>query len=231
MQESVIGGTLLKPLTFRPFLHNIPGLFIRISKHLLPSATQESSAESAHFSLADIPVRKAIFLTFLLGPTIQAQASEPNDWTQFLNDPRFMPAIKNCLAAHPKAEGPAFVMNVWHANLEEAGVMTTDLSGRRNNCFAHKDTGVLSHSQTVFDLPGPLFVSVDQAKVAPKGECIESTPVYIDQQLQGWILRQPILDPPIPSACSMPVWTDLLPSSQARRSMGTIKTSLRADFN
>ncbi|MFL8997663.1 hypothetical protein Q8X48_01865 [Pseudomonas sp. QLc11A] len=167
-------------------------------------------------------MRKAIFLTgvltFLLGQTIQAQASEPNDWTQFLNDPRFMPAIKNCLAAHPKAEGPAVVMNVWHANLEEAGVMTTDLSGRRNNCFARKDTGVLRHSQTVFDLPGPLFVSVDQAKVAPKGECIESTPVYIDRQLQGWILRQPILDPHIPSACSTPIWTDLLPTNQTRPS-------------
>ena len=163
-------------------------------------------------------MRKAIFLTgvltFLLGQTIQAQASEPNDWTQLLSDPRFMSAIKNCLATHPKAEGAAVVMNVWHASLEEAGVMTTDLSGRRNNCFARKDTGVVSQSRTVFDLPGPLFVSVDQAKVAPMGECIESTPVYIDQQLQGWILRQPILDPHIPSACSSPIWTDLLPNTQ-----------------
>jgi hypothetical protein len=170
------------------------------------------------FFLADIAVRKAIFLTFLLGQTIQAQASQPNDWTQFLSDPRFMPAIKSCLAAHPKAEGPAVVMNVWHANLEEAGIMTTDLSGRRNNCFARKDTGVLSHSQTVFDLPGPLFVSVDQAKVAPKGECIEPTPVYIDQQLQGWILKQPALHPYIPSACSTPIWTDLVPGNQVRPS-------------
>jgi len=170
------------------------------------------------FFLADIAMRNAIsltgVLTFLLGQTIQAQASEPNDWTQFLSDPRFMPAIKNCLAAHPKAEGPAVVMNVWHANLEDAGVMTTDLSGRRNNCFARKDTGVVSQSQTAFDFPGPLFVSVDQAKVAPKGECIESTPVYIDRRLQGWILRQPILHPHIPSACSAPIWTDLIPRNQ-----------------
>jgi hypothetical protein len=167
-------------------------------------------------------MRKAIFLTgvltLLLGQTIQAQASEPNDWTQFLSDPRFMPAIKNCLAAHPKAEGPAVVMNVWHASLEDAGVMTTDLNGRRNSCFARKDTGVVSESRTVFDLPGPLFVSVDQAKVAPKGECIESTPVYIDQRLQGWILRQPVLNQHIPSACSTPIWTDLLPANQTRPS-------------
>ncbi|RAI72338.1 hypothetical protein DOZ80_01975 [Pseudomonas fluorescens] len=167
-------------------------------------------------------MHKAIFLTgvltFSLGQTIQAQASEPNDWTQLLSDPRFMPAIKNCLAAHPKAEGPAVVMNVWHANLEAAGVMTTDLSGRRNSCFARKDTGVVSQSRTVFDLPGPLFVSVDQAKVAPKGECIESTPVYTDQRLQGWIIRQPVLYPHIPSACSSPIWTDLLPGNQARPS-------------
>lgn len=162
-------------------------------------------------------MRKAIFLTgtltLLLGQAIPAHASQPNDWTQFLSDPRFMPAIKSCLAAHPKAEGPAVVMNVWHANLEEAGVMTTDLSGRRNNCFARKDTGLSGHSETVFDLPGPLFVSVDQAKVAPKGECIEPTPVYIDQQLQGWILKQPALHPHIPSACSTPIWNDLLPSA------------------
>jgi len=166
-------------------------------------------------------MRKAIFLTgvltLLLGQTIQAQASEPNDWTQFLSDPRFMSAIKNCLAAHPKAEGPAVVMNVWHG-LEVVGVMTTDLSGRRNSCFTPKDTGVVSQSQTVFDLPGPLFVSVDQAKVAPKGECIESTPVYIDQRLQGWILKQPVLHPHIPSACSTPIWTDLLPANQSRPS-------------
>jgi hypothetical protein len=163
-------------------------------------------------------MHKAIFLTgvltFLLGQTIQAQASEPNDWTQFLSDPRFMPAIKNCLAAHPKAEGPAVVMSVWHGSLEGVGVMTTDLTGRRNNCFARKDTGVVSDSRTVFDLPGPMFVSVDQAKVAPKGECIVSTPVYIDRRLQGWILRQPALDPYIPSACSTPIWTDLLSKNQ-----------------
>jgi hypothetical protein len=153
----------------------------------------------------------ALLLAASLGQTFQAQASEPDDWTHFLNDPRFMPAIKNCLAAHPKGQGPAVVMSVGHASLEEAYVMTTDLSGRRNACFSSKDTGVEVRSQTVFDLPGPLFVSVDQVKVAPKGECIEPTPVFIDQQLQGWILRQPILNQHTPSACSTPIWTDLIP--------------------
>ena len=158
-------------------------------------------------------MRKTIFMTTLLtlslGQATQAQASEPSDWTHFLTDPRFMPAIKNCLAAHPKNQGPAVVMDVWHSSLEEVGVLTTDLTGRRNQCHASKDTGLGSRSQTLFDLPGPLFVSVDQVKVAPQGECIEPTPVFIDQQLQGWILRQPILDPHVPSACSTPIWTDL----------------------
>ncbi|MHC8365690.1 hypothetical protein ACYZT9_07330 [Pseudomonas sp. ZT5P21] len=160
-------------------------------------------------------MRKIIIMASLqaafLGLTIQAQASEPDNWTHFLNNPRFMPAIKSCLAAHPRGQGPAVVMNVWHANLEEAGVMTTDLSGRRNSCSARKDTGLESQSRTVFDLPGPLFVSVDQVKVAPKGECIEPTPVFKDEKLQGWILRQPILNQHIPSDCSTPNWTELLP--------------------
>jgi len=164
-------------------------------------------------------MRKTIFMTALLaisfGQTTQAQTPEPVDWTRLLTDPRFMPAIKSCLAAHPKGQGPAVVMNVWHANLEEAGVMTTDLSGRRNLCVARKDTGLARRSETVFDLPGPLFISVDQANVAPKGECIESTPVFIDHQLQGWILRQPILHQHIPSACSGPIWTALLPTLPA----------------
>jgi hypothetical protein len=162
---------------------------------------------------------KTIFMTallaFSLGQATETQASEPSDWTHFLTDPRFMPAIKSCLAAHPKGQGPAVVMNVWHANREEAGVMTTDLSGRRNSCYAHKDTGLESRSETVFDLPGPLFISVDQANVAPKGECIEPTPVFIDQQLQGWILRQPILNQHLPNACSTPIWTELLPALPA----------------
>jgi hypothetical protein len=164
-------------------------------------------------------MRKTIFITTLLafspGLATQAQASEPDDWTHFLTDPRFMPAIKSCLAAHPKGQGPAVVMSVWHANLEEAGVMTTDLSGRRNACFARKDTGLESRSKTVFDLPGPLFISVDQVNVAPKGKCIESTPIFIDHQLQGWILRQPILNQHIPSACSTPIWSELLPALPA----------------
>lgn len=164
--------------------------------------------------LADTLMRNIIFgllLASSLGQTIQVQASESNDWTHFLSDPRFMPAIKSCLAVHPKGQGPAVVMNVWHASLEDVGVMTTDLSGRRNACFAAKDSGLLRQSETVFDLPGPLFVSVDQIAVAPEGECIEPTPVLIDHQLQGWILRQPILDQTIPSACSTPIWTHLLP--------------------
>lgn len=159
-------------------------------------------------------MRKKIFMTTLLtlslGQATQAQASAPSDWTHFLTDPRFMPAIKNCLVAHSSNQGPAVVMDVWHASLEEAGVMTTDLTGRRNECYASKDTGQVSRSQTLFDLPGPLFVSVDQVKVAPQGECIEPTPIFIDQQLQGWILRQPILNQQIPSACSSPIWTNLL---------------------
>jgi hypothetical protein len=158
----------------------------------------------------------ASLLTLSLGQAIQAQALAPDDWTDFLSDPRFMPAIKNCLAAHPKDQGPAMVMSVWHASLEEAGVMTTDLTGRRNVCFAEKDTGLMSRSETVFDLPGPLFVSVDQVKVAPKGKCIEPTPVFIDRQLQGWILRQPVLNQHIPSACCTPIWTDLLPPPSTR---------------
>jgi len=160
-------------------------------------------------------MRKTIIMAFLLavswGQTLQIQASEPDDWTHFLNDPRFMPAIKTCLAAHPKGLGPAVVMNVWHANVEGVGATTTDLTGRRNVCYAAKDTGVLEHSKTRFDPDGPLFVSVDQAKVAPRGECIEPTPVFIDQQLQGWILRQPLLNQHLPSACSTPIWTDLIP--------------------
>lgn len=153
----------------------------------------------------------ALLLAVSLGQALQVQASEPDDWTRFLNDPRFMPAIKRCLAAHPQGQGPAVVMGVGHASLEEAYVMTTDLTGRKNVCFSSKGTGLEVRSQTVFDLPGPLFVSVDQVKVAPKGECIEPTPVFIDQQLQGWILRQPILNQHMPSACSAPVWTDLKP--------------------
>jgi hypothetical protein len=158
-------------------------------------------------------MRKMIFMTSLLmlsfGQVSEAQVSQPSDWTHLLTDPRFIPAIKNCLAAHPKGEGPAVVMDVWHSSMEDAGVMTTDLTGRRNECYASKDTGLVSRSKTVFDLPGPLFVSVDQAKVAPQGECIVSTPVFIDQQLQGWVLRQPILNQQIPSACSWPIWTGL----------------------
>jgi hypothetical protein len=162
---------------------------------------------------ADIPMRKTIFVTTLLtlslGQATQVQASQPSDWTHLLTDPHFMPAIKNCLAAHPKSQGPAVVMNVWHSSPEDAGVMTTDLTGRRNECYASKDTGLVSRSKTVIDLPGPLFVSVDQVKVAPQGECIVSNPVFIDQQLQGWVLRQPILNHQIPSACSWPIWTSL----------------------
>lgn len=153
-------------------------------------------------------ITQALLLAlFALMP--QAHASEPDDWTVFLSDLRFMPAIKSCLAAHPKDQGPAVVMNVWHANLEEAGVMTTDRSGRRNSCFARKDTGLESRSRTVLDLTGPLFVSVDQARIAPQGECIESTPVFIGQQLQGWIVRQPVLQENTPSGCSSPDWDGL----------------------
>ncbi|WP_433736807.1 hypothetical protein [Pseudomonas putida] len=151
-------------------------------------------------------------LLALSGLMSQVHASEPDDWSVFLSDPRFMPAIKSCLAAHPKDQGPAVVMNVWHANLEEAGVMTTDRSGRRNSCFARKDTGLESRSTTQFDLPGPLFVSVDQARIAPQGECIESTPVFIGQQLQGWLIRQPVLQENTPSGCSSPVWDGLFPA-------------------
>lgn len=161
-------------------------------------------------------MRKVIILASLLalslGQSIQVQASAPDDWTVFLSDPRFMPAIKSCLAAHPKGQGMAVVVYVVHANLEEVGVMTTDLSGRRNSCFARKDTGLESRSETVFDPPGPLFVSVDQVKAAPKGTCIESTPVFIDHQLQGWIVRQPILHEHVPNACSTPIWSELLPA-------------------
>ena len=151
-------------------------------------------------------------LAFLSGQALQAKASEADDWTHFLTDPRFMPAIKSCLAAHPKGHGPAVVMYVGHANLEEASVMTTDLSGRRNECTASKNTGLVSQSRTLFDLPGPLFVSVEHVTAAPKGTCIESTPVLIDQQLQGWILRQPTLNTHLPSACSTPIWSELLPA-------------------
>ena len=112
-------------------------------------------------------------------------AAEPDNWTHLLNEPGFMPAIKSCLAVHPQGQGPAVVMNVWHASLEEAGVMTTDLGGGRQVCYASKQTGQVSRSETLFDLPGPLFVSVDQVSVAPKGTCIESTPVYVNLKLQG----------------------------------------------
>jgi hypothetical protein len=158
-------------------------------------------------------MRKTIFICSLLalslGQASQAQDPEPDDWTHFLTDPRFMPAIKSCLAAHPQGDGPAMVMSVGHASRDEVSVMTTDLSSRRNACFASKDTGLVSQSRTVFDLPGPLFVSVDQVAVAPKGECIESTPVFAGQQLQGWLLRQPVVPHDIPSACSTPIWTGL----------------------
>lgn len=158
-------------------------------------------------------MRKSITLAAVMAfssvQAAQAQSSPPTDWTPLLSDPRFVPAIKACLALHPKDQGHAFVSSIWHANLEEAGVMTTDLSGRRNACYAHKDTGADSHSGTLFDAPGPLFVSVDQVSVAPRGECIEATPVYFEQQLQGWILRQPSLDPHLPSACSSPAWSGL----------------------
>lgn len=144
------------------------------------------------------------------GVSMPTLASEPASWTQFLNDPKFMPAVINCLAAHPKGEGPALVMDVGHASLDEVWVTTTDLSGRRNACVASKDSGTVRHSETLFDLPGPLFVSVEQTAVPPKGECIESTPVLLNQQLQGWILRQPALDPHTPSPCSTPIWSELL---------------------
>ncbi|MBV6824976.1 hypothetical protein [Pseudomonas sp. PD9R] len=157
-------------------------------------------------------MRKLIMLSPLLmlclGQTLQASQSE--GWIQYLSDSRFMPAVKSCLAAHPRGNGPSVVMNVWHASLEDAGVMTTDLSGRRNSCIASKDTGLVSRSELVFDLPGPLFVSVEQVTSAPNGKCIESTPVFIDQQLQGWVLKQPILEPHIPSACSSLIWSELL---------------------
>lgn len=158
-------------------------------------------------------MRKTIFICSLLalslGQASQTRDPEPDDWTHFLTDPRFMPAIKSCLAAHPQGDGPAMLMSVGHASRDEVSVMTTDLSGRTNACFASKDTGLVSQSRTVFDLPGPLFVSVDQVAVAPKGECIESTPVFAGQQLQGWLLRQPALHHDIPSACSTPIWNGL----------------------
>ncbi|WP_224792109.1 hypothetical protein [Pseudomonas fluorescens] len=191
-------------------------------KHLLSDASWVSHAKSAALHAnknigrqtsnpPDTQMRQIIILTSLLMLSLapSLQASETDDWTHYLNDPRFMPAIKSCLAAHPKGQGPAVVMNVWHANRDEAGVMTTDLSGRKNSCMARKDTGLERQSETVFDLPGPLFVSVDQVTTAPEGRCIESTPVFIDQQLQGWILRQPVLLENIPSACSSPIWSEL----------------------
>ncbi|POA21098.1 hypothetical protein C1886_06645 [Pseudomonas sp. FW300-N1A1] len=137
-------------------------------------------------------------------------ASEPASWTQLLNDPELMPAVISCLAAHPTGEGPALVMDAGHANLNELWVTTTDLSGRRNSCTASKDSGVVTRSETLFDLPGPLFVSVAHTAVAPKGVCIESTPVVLNHQLQGWILRQPVLALDIPSPCSSPKWSELL---------------------
>lgn len=154
-------------------------------------------------------------------------AAEPDNWTHLLNEPGFMPAIKSCLAVHPQGQGPAVVMNVWHASLEEAGVMTTDLGGGRQVCYASKQTGQVSRSETLFDLPGPLFVSVDQVSVAPKGTCIESTPVYVNLQLQGWILRQPVLDPNLPSACSSPIWDELLNTERAKSAPSTQQTPTR----
>jgi hypothetical protein len=156
-----------------------------------------------------------LICVLFFSPVLAAQSPAPDDWTHLLSDPRFIPAIKACLALHPKGQGPAVVSRVGHVNLEEVAVMTTDPSGRRNACHARKDTGADGHSRTLFDAAGPLFLSADQASVAPKGECIESTPVYIDQQLQGWIVRQPQLDSHLPNACSSPDWTGLLPSNGA----------------
>ena len=160
-------------------------------------------------------LKPLIALSLSLYTGLLAAAGQPSipDWAHLIDKPGNLLAIKACLAVHPKEGGVPYVAMVWEAYQDGLGVRTIDASSRVYSCVASTVSGAVESSAPVFESEGPLFVSVDQTRVAPTGHCIRTRPVMVANVLQGWLVSQrpPLDDPNAPDECSAPVWSDMVP--------------------